>query len=136
MQSLPPSLRTRIAEVQALPAINRNKHLFGGCDRRFLGGLVLLMAEVHLMPGEVVINHEEMARELSFASKGTLVVTDPKEVLVELISGEGTAQSVVGAVSFFMGARLLSLVPDVLAIVLASATCYGCHHGRSWCRCT
>jgi hypothetical protein len=107
LQRLSQSLKNRVAELEALPTLKRNRHLFGNCDRQFLGGLMLALTEVHLMPAEQVLKCGDMARELSFAKKGTLVVTDRKDVLVELISGEGTSECVVGAVSFFMGMRLL-----------------------------
>lgn len=115
MQRLSQSLRNRVAELEALPTITRNRHLFGNCDKPFLGSLMLALSEVHLMPGELVLKCGDMARELSFALKGTLVVTDSKDVLIELISGEGTAECVVGAVSFLMGAPLFQSRPDVLA---------------------
>ena len=44
-----------------------------------------------------------MARELSFAIKGTLVVSDNKGALIDLISGEGTSPCIVGSVSFLLG---------------------------------
>lgn len=67
---------------------------------------MMMLAEVSLMPGERILQHGDMARELSFATKGTLVVEDPKGVLIELISGEGTSACIVGAVSFLLGAHL------------------------------
>lgn len=67
---------------------------------------MMALVEVSLMPGEVVLRHGDMARELSFAVRGVLVVTDAKGTLIELLSGEGTAPCVVGTVSFFLGAVL------------------------------
>lgn len=55
------------------------------------------------MPEEMIVKHGDMARELGFAIKGTLVVSDHKGGLVELLSGEGTAPCATGAVSFFLG---------------------------------
>jgi hypothetical protein len=56
------------------------------------------------MPGESVIKTSEIARELMFVTEGTLVITDANGVLIRLVTGEGTASSVVGEVSFLMGA--------------------------------
>lgn len=66
---------------------------------------MMLLSEVSLMPGEQLVTAGDMARELSFATKGTLVVADTKGALIELISGEGTSACIVGAVSFLLGAR-------------------------------
>jgi hypothetical protein len=55
------------------------------------------------MPAESVVKTSEIARELNFVIKGTLVVTDVNNVLIKLVTGEGTAPSVVGEVSFLMG---------------------------------
>ena len=55
------------------------------------------------MPAESVIKQSEISRELSFVTKGALVVTDANNVLIQLVTGEGTAPSVVGEVSFLMG---------------------------------
>lgn len=59
------------------------------------------------MPGESVVKKSEIARELNFVTKGTLVVTDANDVLIQLVTGEGTAPSIVGEVSFLMGASLV-----------------------------
>lgn len=64
------------------------------------------LQDVYLMPGESVLKQGEMARELNFVTKGTLVITDAHDVLIELKTGEGTASSVVGEVSFLMGTSL------------------------------
>ena len=63
------------------------------------------------MPGESVIKRSEIARELCFVTKGTLVVSDANDVLIELKTGEGTAPSIVGEVSFLMGASLVVSQP-------------------------
>lgn len=58
------------------------------------------------MPAESVVKRSEIARELNFVTQGTLVVTDANNVLIELVTGEGTAPSIVGEVSFLMGASI------------------------------
>ena len=63
------------------------------------------------MPDELIIKHGDMARELCFAIKGTLVVRDSKGALVELLSGEGTAPCVTGTVSFFLGTLFNQYTP-------------------------
>lgn len=68
----------------------------------------MVMQEVYLMPAESVVKKAEIARELNFVTKGTLVVTDANHVLIQLVTGEGTAPSVVGEVSFLMGVSLLA----------------------------
>jgi hypothetical protein len=60
--------------------------------------------EVYLMPDDSIVKTSEIARELSFVTTGTLVVTDANGVLIKLVTGEGTAASVVGEVSFLLGA--------------------------------
>jgi hypothetical protein len=76
------------------------------------------------MPGEQILQPGDMARELSFAIKGTLVVTDAKGILVELISGEGTSPCIIGAVSFLLGVlwHALELIdaPCVSRFILTS----------------
>jgi hypothetical protein len=67
---------------------------------------MMRLHEAYLMPGETLLKHGEIARELKFIVKGTLVVTDSQDALVDLVHGEGTAPSVIGAVSFLMGASL------------------------------
>lgn len=67
------------------------------------------MQEVYLMPSESVVKKSEISRELNFVTKGTLVVTDSNNVLIQLVTGEGTAPSVVGEVSFLMGASSVLL---------------------------
>jgi hypothetical protein len=126
MQKLSQSLRNRVAELEALPVLHRNRHLFGNCDKQFLSALMLVLTEVYLMPGEQVLKCGDMARELSFAKKGTLVVTDRKDLLVELISGEGTSECVVGAVSFFMGMLPLvdSCSTDQCCATIAEFVCF------------
>lgn len=103
MQSLPRSLQARIAQVQCDSTIRRNMHLFNNCNQQFLQRFMMTLTEVSLMPEELIIKHGDMARELCFAVKGTLVVRDSKGSLVELLSGEGTAPCVTGTVSFFLG---------------------------------
>jgi hypothetical protein len=63
--------------------------------------------EVYLMPDDLIVKTSEIARELSFVTRGTLVVTDSDDVLIKLVTGEGTAASVVGEVSFLLGAAHL-----------------------------
>lgn len=93
----------RIAEVECRPTVMRNSDLFGGCNDQFLSRFMLHLTEVFLMPGELVLQNGGMARELSFVKKGLCTVKDTKDVLIELISGEGTSPCVIGAVSFFLG---------------------------------
>jgi hypothetical protein len=62
------------------------------------------------MPAESVVKTSEIARELHFVTKGTLVVSDANDVLIRLVTGEGTASSVVGEVSFLMGAQQSALL--------------------------
>jgi hypothetical protein len=69
--------------------VQRNSHLFAGCNEQFLSRFMLNLVEVFLMPGESILKRGEIARELRFAYKGILVVTDAKGALVELLSGEG-----------------------------------------------
>lgn len=69
--------------------------------------------DVYLMPGEPILKQDEIARELNFVTKGTLVVTDTNDVLIELKTGEGTASSVVGEVSFLMGMSTQPNEPEV-----------------------
>lgn len=90
------------------------------------------------MPAESVVKTAEIARELNFVTKGTLVITDTNNVLIQLVTGEGTAPSVVGEVSFLMGATLLavsecgSLTLGTLCCTLTSA--YQCYlHSLSCC---
>lgn len=64
---------------------------------------MMSLAEVSLMPEEIVIKQGDLTRQMCFAVKGTLVVRDGKGVLVELLSGEGTAPCVAGTVSFLLG---------------------------------
>lgn len=118
LQSLPRSLQARVAQVEFQGTINRNMHLFNNCNLQFLQRFMTTLTEVSLMPDELVIKHGDMARELSFAVKGTLVVTDSKGVLIELLSGDGTAPCVTGAVSFFLGEHLKSAQPPSKSIVL------------------
>lgn len=61
-----------------------------------------------------ILQQGDMARELSFAIKGTLVVSDNKGTLVDLISGEGTSPCIVGAVSFLLGMFLYFMVIPVV----------------------
>lgn len=103
LQSLPRSLQARVAQVEFQGTINRNMHLFNNCNLQFLQRFMTTLTEVSLMPDERIIKHGDMARELGFAVKGTLVVTDSKGALVELLSGDGTAPCVIGTVSFFLG---------------------------------
>jgi hypothetical protein len=88
--------------------------------------MALLLQEVYLMPAESVIKKSEIARELNFVVKGTLVVTDENNVLIQLVTGEGTAPSVVGEVSFLMGAPwfLLSTVISCPALQCAGTAPY------------
>jgi hypothetical protein len=104
MQSLPQSLQARIAYERCKGTIQRNMHLFLNCNEQFLSRFMMVLEEVSLMPGECLVKHGDMARELHFAIKGTLVVKDMKGTLVELLTGEGTGPCSVGAVSFFIGA--------------------------------
>lgn len=68
---------------------------------------MMALVEISLMPEELVIKQGDMARELFFTVKGTLVVRDSKGTLVELLSAEGTAPCVAGTVSFLLGAHML-----------------------------
>jgi hypothetical protein len=86
---MPISVRTRIAECQCKSTVERNSHLFAGCNEQFLSCFMLNLTEVFLMPGESILKHGDIARELAFAYQGVLLVTDAKGTLVELISGEG-----------------------------------------------
>ena len=91
MQTLPVSVRTRVAEAYNTFTVQRNAHLFAGCNDQFLSRLMLSLGEIFLMPGELVLKHGDIARELTFVKKGVLMVTDAKGTLVELISGEGAS---------------------------------------------
>jgi hypothetical protein len=104
LQALPASLQARIATDQCASIIRRNSHILGGCDDQFLARFMMRLHEAYLMPGETLLKHGEIARELKFIVKGTLVITDSSDALVDLVHGEGTAPSVIGAVSFLMGA--------------------------------
>lgn len=87
-------------------------HLFKHCNSQFLQRFMMTLTEVSLMPDELIIKHGDMSRELGFATKGTLIVTDRKGDLVELLSGEGTGPCLTGAVSFFLGVLPPSSRPD------------------------
>lgn len=104
LQRLPASLQARIADTECRHTMNRNTHVFANCNEQFLARFMTMLAEVSLMPGEQLLQQGDMARQLSFATKGTLVVQDTKGTLIELISGEGTSACIVGAVSFLLGA--------------------------------
>jgi hypothetical protein len=104
VQLLPASLQSRLVVDHCSDAIRRNMHLFAGCDLQVRARFMMHLTEVYLMPGESVLKRSEIARELAFVKKGTLVVTDDNDVLMQLVTGEGTAPSVVGSVSFLMGA--------------------------------
>jgi hypothetical protein len=91
MQELPVSVRTRIAEFQCKRTTQRNLYLFAGCNEQFLSRFMLNLAEIFVMPGESIVKHGEIARQLGFVRTGVLVVTDAKGTLIELISGEGMA---------------------------------------------
>jgi hypothetical protein len=91
LQGLPISVRTRIAEFQCKRTTQRNVHLFAGCNEQFLSRFMLNLTEVFIMPGESILKHGDIARQLCFAHTGVLVVTDIKGTLIELISGEGEA---------------------------------------------
>lgn len=137
LQMLPASLQARIADTECRKTMNRNTHVFSNCNEQvracacvtctcccsqvvfhishllfsfvqFLTRFMMLLAEVSLMPGEQLVTAGDMSRELSFATKGTLVVADTKGTLIELISGEGTSACIVGAVSFLLGTDYLS----------------------------
>lgn len=104
-QMLPASLQARIAAEHCTTVILRNQNLLSGCDQQFLARFMTRLVEVYLMPGEAILKHGDIARELNFVVQGTLTVTDEQGVLVQLVSGEGTAPNVIGGVSFLMGAR-------------------------------
>lgn len=89
MQAIPLSVRARIAEVQCNGTVQRNPQLFAGCNEQFLSYFMLNLVEVFFLPGETVLKHGEIARELNFAKRGVVMVMDVKDVLVELVSGEG-----------------------------------------------
>jgi len=103
MQMMPSSLQARIAQQQCRRTLARNQHLLGDCTDAFLDRLMIMLTEISLMPGECVLKMGEIARELSFASRGTIRVTDGRGTLIELINGEGTSPCVIGSVSFLMG---------------------------------
>lgn len=92
-----------MAQATCEGTIKRNMHLFNTCNEQFLKALMMALVEVSLMPAELVIKQGDLARQLCFAVKGTLVVTDGKGVLIELLSGEGTAPCVAGTISFLLG---------------------------------
>jgi hypothetical protein len=115
MQMLPASLQARIAVQNCASTLQRNSHLLADCDAQFLARFTMKLQEVFLMPGESVLKQGDIAREMSFVVKGTLVVLDEKDTLVQLVSGEGTASSVIGSVSFLMGRCTFSVnsMPEV-----------------------
>lgn len=100
---MPSSLQARIAQQQCRQTLARNQHLLGDCTDTFLDRLMIALIEISLMPGECVLKKGEIARELSFVSRGTVRVTDERGTLVELVTGEGTSPCVIGSVSFLMG---------------------------------
>lgn len=89
VQAIPLSVRARIAEVQCKSTVQRNPQLFAGCNEQFLSRVMLNLVEVFFLPGETVLKHGDIARELSFAKRGVVMVMDVKDTLVELVSGEG-----------------------------------------------
>jgi hypothetical protein len=103
VQMLPASLQARIAVENCASTLRRNSHLLADCNPQFLARFTMKLQEVFLMPGESVLKRGDIAREMSFVVKGTLVVLDDKDTLVQLVSGEGTAPSVIGSASFLMG---------------------------------
>lgn len=100
---MPSSLQAKISEQQCVHTVSRNQHLLGECTDTFLGRFMVLLTETSLMPGECVLKQGEIARELSFVSKGAVRVTDDRGTLVELLTGDGTSPCVIGSTSFLMG---------------------------------
>lgn len=103
LQTIPSSIRARIADHRCRSLIQRNSHLFKGTSEKFLSVFMIALQEVQLMPKEVVVKHGDMARHLSFVTEGAVHVTDLNGGLVELISGSGTSPCAVGALSFLLG---------------------------------
>ena len=81
-------MQSRIASQQFRPTVYRNMHLFGGCSTQFMERLMMMLHEVSLMPGESVLKAGEISRKLSFVRQGSLMVTDARGTLIELIIGE------------------------------------------------
>jgi hypothetical protein len=78
------------------------------------------------MPDDLIVKTSEIARELSFVTRGTLVVTDSNDVLIKLVTGEGTATSVVGEVSFLLGAAHLLTALWGSAVTVAASSMQLC----------
>jgi hypothetical protein len=110
MQVLPTSLQESVASQQYKRAVHRNMHIFNECSEQFLKRFMTMLTEICLMPGESVLKTGEIARDLSFVQEGALTVTDVRGTLIELITGEGTAPSIVGSASFLMGTSFMAVV--------------------------
>ncbi|KAK9850461.1 hypothetical protein WJX84_001935, partial [Apatococcus fuscideae] len=69
LRLLPESLRVKVASHQYSYIIERNNHLFRGCNPQFLNSLMLKLREHYLMPGEVMVREGDMAREVGFVAR-------------------------------------------------------------------
>ncbi len=59
----------KVASHQYSYIIERNSHLFRGCNPQFLNSLMLKLREHYLMPGEVMVREGDMAREVGFVAR-------------------------------------------------------------------
>lgn len=119
VRALTGSLRTKVASFQFRDVVQRNNHLFQGCNAQFLNQLMVCLREVYLMPGELFVQQRDMSREVMFITYGALELSKD-HIVVKTIRAESESPSVAGDVAFFMG------VPQPYTIACASkgdATC-------------
>lgn len=119
VRALTGSLRMKVASFQYRDVVQRNNHLFQGCNQQFLNQLMVRLREVYLMPGEVFVQQRDMSRELMFITNGVLEL-HKDHIVVKTIRAESENPSVAGDVAFFMG------IPQPYTIACANkgdATC-------------
>ena len=99
---LPRSLQMKVSRFLHSDVLERNGHLFAGCNAQFLNNFLVMLREVHLMPGEVLFQQNDHSRELAFVTRG--ILEEIKDaVVIRLIRAESEQPSVTGDVAFFMG---------------------------------
>jgi len=126
--NLPKSLMIKVANANYRDLIDRcasSGRPFYGCKEQLFNTLLVKLSMVHVMPGDEVVQKDDISRELYFVRDGSVLVIDEHERVLSVIRSDvPDMPPLIGEVPFFLGINHLnsvkaSLDGDVQLMVLS-----------------
>ena len=126
--NLPKSLMIKVANANYRDLIDKCAspgRPFYGCKEQLVNALLVKLSMVHVMPGDEVVQKDDISRELYFVRDGSVLVVDEHERVLSVIRSDvPDMPPLFGEVPFFLGINHLHAIKacmdgDVQLMVLS-----------------